>query len=164
MVANASVCACSVHGAGRNYGRRVVVVTQPYTWPVARYWVQVMDTMDLGAEGRKSKKRRKLEKLKKEAKRRRLMAKSKEKENLKEIEMGARLKERSESKSKFREDLQQVNLSERMLGPRDRSEARSARAEVMDGSGGAEMDGRKKKVSKAKPKEKVDLKKLFRVS
>ena len=154
--AGTGTCTVVVYGSGRHTTIHVV-------FRYVHVHVKVMDTMDLGAEGRKSKKRRKLEKLKKEAKRRRLMAKAKEKENLKEIAMGARLKERSEIKSKFREDLQQASLSERMFGLWDRSEARSAHAEVMDESGGAEMDGRKK-VSKARSKEKVDLKKLFRVS
>ena len=112
-----------------------------------------------------SKKRQKLEKLKKEAKRRRLKAKSKakEKENLKEIAMGARLKKRSEIKSKFKKDMQQMDLSEQILGARDKSEARSACSEVMD-QNGEMMDSRKKKASKLRSKEKVDLKKLFRVS
>lgn len=127
----------------------------------------MLDTMDVDTKGRKSmsKKRQKLEKLKKEAKRRRLKAKSKakEKENLKEIAMGARLKKRSEIKSKFKKDMQQMDLSEQILGARDKSEARSACSEVMD-QNGEMMDSRKKKASKLRSKEKVDLKKLFRVS
>ena len=116
--------------------------------------------MDVDTKGRRFKKRQKLEKLKKEAKRRRLKAKSKarEKENLKEIAMGARLKKHSGIES---EGLHQVDLSEEILGARDKS----AHAEVMDQNGEAVMDGRKKKkVSKARSKEKVDFKKLFRVS
>ena len=77
--------------------------------------------------------------------------------------MGARLKKRSEIKSKLKEDLQQMGLSEQMLGARDKSQARSACAEAMD-QRGEKMDDQKKKASKARSKEKVDLKKLFRVS
>lgn len=120
--------------------------------------------MDVDTKGRRFKKRQKLEKLKKEAKRRRLKAKSKarEKENLKEIAMGARLKKHSGIES---EGLHQVGLSEETLGARDKSEAKSVHAEVMDQNGEAVMDGRKKKkASKARSKEKVDFKKLFRVS
>ena len=119
--------------------------------------------MDVDTKGRRFKKRQKLEKLKKEAKRRRLKAKSKarEKENLKEIAMGARLKKHSGIES---EGLHQVGLSEEILGARDKSEAKSAHAEVMDQNGEAVMDGRKKKASKARSKEKVDFKRLFRVS
>lgn len=124
--------------------------------------------MDTDTKGRKSKKRQKLEKLKKEAKRRRLKAKSKAKEkgNLKDIAMGARLKKRSEIKSKFKENLRQEGLSEQMLGARAKSEASIAHSDVMDQSGEAVMDGRnlKKAAPKARSKEKVDLKKLFRVS
>ena len=125
--------------------------------------------MDADTKGRKSKRRQKLEKLKKEAKRRRLKAKSKvkEKESLKDIAMGARLKKRSEIKSKFKENMRQEGLNEQMLGARAKSEAASiAHSDVMDQNGEAVMDGRnlKKATPKARSKEKVDLKKLFRVS
>jgi hypothetical protein len=114
--------------------------------------------MGVDTKGRRSKKRQKLEKLKKEAKRRlKAKSKAKEKENLKEIAMGARLKKRSEIKS---EEFRQIGLSEQMLGARDKSEAIS---EVMGQNEEAMMDGRRKKASKAKSKEKVDFKKLFRV-
>jgi hypothetical protein len=115
--------------------------------------------MGVDTKGRRSKKRQKLEKLKKEAKRRlKAKSKAKEKENLKEIAMGARLKKRSEIKS---EEFRQIGLSEQMLGARDKSEAIS---EVMGQNEEAMMDGRRKKASKARSKEKVDFKKLFRVS
>lgn len=120
--------------------------------------------MDGDTKGRKfkSKKRQKLEKLKTEAKRRKLKAKSKveEKENLKEIAMGARLK----TKSKFKEDLQEMGLDGQVMGARRKIEANTTPAEAVVLNGEVMMGGRKKKACKAKSKEKVDLKKLFRVS